>query len=192
MPLTDEFSEMEFWISPRFGTLIEGAGDMSGALKCILMFRKQNQVDQICEVPPYERCISSEFEVNINSQMLSRARNVFSSERFRSQTLYGRVKKAALLGLSQTDFGSISKPDQIPLTNVAFKTDAIGMCLEQALSRFALLLSFNRSPSLNIGLHVPTDSMHAWIEMDGNVLFECEDSMIHYQTAVRFYADQHD
>lgn len=61
-------------------------------------------------------------------------------------------------------------------------------CLPRALFRYAFLRRRGIAPTLSIGLHLPTDRMHAWIEVAGNVIGEEPDEMICYQGGVRYFS----
>lgn len=60
-------------------------------------------------------------------------------------------------------------------------------CLPRSLFRYAWLRRRGAFPQLVIGVHLPTDRMHAWVEVDGCVLGEEIDEMLCYQGAVRFF-----
>jgi hypothetical protein len=61
-------------------------------------------------------------------------------------------------------------------------------CLPRALFRYHWLRSHGGAPSVVLGVHIPTDRMHAWIELQGNVIGEEPDEMLCYQSAVRFFS----
>lgn len=63
-------------------------------------------------------------------------------------------------------------------------------CLPRSLYRYKWLRNHGLSPQLVLGLHVPTDRMHAWVELDGQVLGEEPEEMLCYQGAVRFIPHQ--
>jgi hypothetical protein len=62
-----------------------------------------------------------------------------------------------------------------------------GTCVVDSLVRCHLL---NGTPglTLNLGVFVPTDLMHAWVEIDGIAIHECPDILAHYRKAVEYSA----
>lgn len=60
-------------------------------------------------------------------------------------------------------------------------------CLEMALCRYALMRLDGHHCVINIGLLVPSDEMHAWIEYRGHPILECEDVLVHYQACLQFF-----
>jgi hypothetical protein len=60
-------------------------------------------------------------------------------------------------------------------------------CLPRALFRFQWLRARAVFPRLVIGVHLPTDRMHAWVELNHRVIGEEPDEMLCYQSAVRFF-----
>ena len=60
-------------------------------------------------------------------------------------------------------------------------------CLPRALFRFEWLRSRGARAELVLGVHVPTDRMHAWVQIDGRVIGEEIDEMLCYQAAVRYF-----
>ena len=62
-------------------------------------------------------------------------------------------------------------------------------CLPRALFRYTCLRQHDVRPHIVIGVHLPTDRMHAWVELDGQVLGEEPDEMLCYRGAVRYYSN---
>lgn len=63
-------------------------------------------------------------------------------------------------------------------------------CLEMALCRYALMRRHGHRCVVSIGLLVPSDEMHAWIEYRGHPLLECEDVLVHYQACLQFVDEE--
>lgn len=60
-------------------------------------------------------------------------------------------------------------------------------CLPRALYRYEWLRSRGAKPELVIGVHLPTDLMHAWVELDRHIIGEEPDQMLCFQEAVRYF-----
>ena len=61
-------------------------------------------------------------------------------------------------------------------------------CLPRALFRYRWLRQRGLYPKLFLGVHVPTDLLHAWVSLKGRVLGEEPDEMLCYEAAVCFFS----
>ena len=59
-------------------------------------------------------------------------------------------------------------------------------CLFISLCRYAYLRRLNMAAAVVLGVHVPTQKMHAWVQLDGHPLLECPDVLGHYQSCVLY------
>jgi hypothetical protein len=59
-------------------------------------------------------------------------------------------------------------------------------CLFISLCRYAYLRRLNVSAAIVLGVHVPTQKMHAWVQIGGHPLLECPDVLGHYQSCVLY------
>jgi len=59
-------------------------------------------------------------------------------------------------------------------------------CLFISFCRYAFLRRLNVSAAIVLGVHVPTQKMHAWVQIDGHPLLECPDVLGHYQSCVLY------
>lgn len=59
-------------------------------------------------------------------------------------------------------------------------------CLPVSLCRYLLLKKLNIPAAVHVGVFVPTEKMHAWIEVDGQPWLESEDVLMHYQSCLKF------
>lgn len=87
--------------------------------------------------------------------------------------------------LRRTGGGPVSEAT-LALLAASFGRRSRDDCLEMALCRYALMRREGHRCAIVIGLLVPSDKMHAWIEHDGHPLLECEDVLVHYQACLAF------
>lgn len=75
----------------------------------------------------------------------------------------------------------------IKLTANAFGRRSRQDCLPVSLCRFAYLRHLKMRPKIMLGTHVPTEKMHAWIQVGDRPVLECPDVLVHYQTCVSYF-----
>lgn len=74
---------------------------------------------------------------------------------------------------------------KLELVSTAFGRRSRDDCLHIAICRYALLRLHGINSSICIGVLVPTDEMHAWVEIDGHPILECSDVLVHYQACLK-------
>lgn len=80
-----------------------------------------------------------------------------------------------------------SIPEIIAALYVVLGRNDKNTCLIDSLIRFYFLHG-KSNITLNIGAFVPTQLMHAWVEIDSIALHECPDRLIHFSKAVSYLA----
>lgn len=75
---------------------------------------------------------------------------------------------------------------ELELVSSAFGRRSKDDCLQMAICRYALLRLLGVESTVCIGVLVPTEEMHAWVEVDGHPILECSDVLVHYQTCLKF------
>jgi hypothetical protein len=58
------------------------------------------------------------------------------------------------------------------------------LCLLKAIERRTYLRWLGISSQIRIGLFVPTEEMHAWVEIDQKPILESPDFLVHYRVAI--------
>lgn len=76
--------------------------------------------------------------------------------------------------------------EALPRIAALTANQARGQCLFTALERHTWLRWYGIPSVLCIGVFVPTEEMHAWVEVAGKPLLESPDVLVHYRTALRF------
>lgn len=76
----------------------------------------------------------------------------------------------------------------LELTSAAFGHRSNQNCLFISLCRYAFLRRLNVHGTIMLGTHVPTQKMHAWVQIGEHPILECPDVLVHYQSCVAYYA----
>ena len=76
--------------------------------------------------------------------------------------------------------------DLLTRLNSAWRFSYEPECLPRALFRYKWLRMRGLHPDFVLGVHVPTDRMHAWVAIDGCALGEEPDQLLCYQGLVSF------
>ncbi len=185
----DPFINITFSVSPRFGLLVEGADRLSSPIASALGFHPQNHRLDIESSPAYRRCTKAPESLSVNCVTASNLRTDFCASKFRSWSLVGKVGRAIRTGINaQRPDSEVDESTAAATAWHVFNSGSAGNCLPESLSRFSYLISAGSKPRLMVGVFPPTDTMHAWVELNDQVLGESEDTMVHYQTALAFWA----
>lgn len=81
----------------------------------------------------------------------------------------------------------ISTPDLLLAMKDAWLASQEPECLPRSLYRLGWFRALGRYPTLVIGVHTPTDRLHAWLELDGKVIGEDYDEMLCYRGGIRYF-----
>lgn len=105
-----------------------------------------------------------------------------------------RIPIALLIALAAFDAQRFQKRDCWPRIDdpleacayaaALFGTRSGGNCLPMSISRFWFLRSIGQDARVHIGVFVPTDTMHAWVQIAGRAVLESADELVHYQSSV--------
>lgn len=77
---------------------------------------------------------------------------------------------------------------ELQIVSIAFGRRSKDNCLQIAICRYALLRLLGIKSTICIGVLVPTEEMHAWVEVSGHPILECSDVLVHYQTCLKYSA----
>jgi Transglutaminase-like superfamily len=99
------------------------------------------------------------------------------------ERIEARVKRTAVKPPATVDLEAL-----LAELAISWRVSGNSECLPRAIFRYQWLRMRSLYPSLYLGVHVPTDQMHAWIALNGCVLGEEPDDMLMYQPSVRFFA----
>jgi hypothetical protein len=95
------------------------------------------------------------------------------------------------IGALEWKFGNPPVAGAAPQAAIAMAARAFGRrsqndCLPVSLMRYALLRNLGVAADIHLGVLVPTEEMHAWVQIGAQPVLESEDVLMHYQSCVRF------
>lgn len=77
--------------------------------------------------------------------------------------------------------------EAIRQTAVAFGRRSNQDCLVVSLCRHVYLRRLGIPSKILLGAHVPTEKMHAWVQIADQPILECPDVLVHYQSCVAYW-----
>jgi hypothetical protein len=80
----------------------------------------------------------------------------------------------------------ISVDEAVRRTAAAFGRRSRQDCLLVSLCRHTYLRRLGISSKILLGAQVPTEKMHAWVQIGEHPVLECPDVMVHYQACVAY------
>lgn len=188
-PLVDREVSRVFVISPLFGTLLSISnqrckGDRlpftTKLLGCTTGTRSDVAWSVESITPPFDH--RSDYQPDSRHETWSR--NIRSElEWWPLAWIINRIERQSLRKPSAVD----AERNLIDGMLGAWTYSLQPECLPRALFRYGWLRSRGVPCELVVGAHVPTDRMHAWIELDGSVIGEEPDEMLCFQGAVRYF-----
>lgn len=187
--LVDQEVERAYFISPIFGSLHSYELDSFDALKigarrlrllgCTPTTHRQSHWPDLEVIPP-----SRELSVNLPDPRVQQWRtSTQATLRFCPLVVFLHALELRSRTRAKLEYAS-----SIAEVIEAWKFSRGPECLPRAIFRFKELRARCLDPHLVIGTHLPTDRMHAWIELDSKILGEEPDEMVCYQGAVRYFA----
>lgn len=81
---------------------------------------------------------------------------------------------------------AIGVDEAVRLTAVAFGRRSRQDCLPVSLCRHIYLRRLGISSKILLGAQVPTEKMHAWVQVGDHPVLECPDVLVHYQACVAY------
>ena len=81
---------------------------------------------------------------------------------------------------------SIGMDEAVRRTAVAFGRRSKQDCLLVSLCRHTYLRRLGIASKILLGAQVPTEKMHAWVQIGEHPVLECPDVMVHYQACVAY------
>lgn len=81
---------------------------------------------------------------------------------------------------------SICMLDAVNLSAVAFGLRSSQDCLPISICRHIFFRRIGIHSKIMLGAHIPTEKMHAWVQIGLNPILECPDVIVHYQTCVAY------
>lgn len=80
----------------------------------------------------------------------------------------------------------IGVEEAVRLSAVAFGRRSNQDCLPVSLCRHIYLRRLGITSKILLGAQVPTEKMHAWVQIGDHPVLECPDVMVHYQACVAY------
>jgi hypothetical protein len=80
---------------------------------------------------------------------------------------------------------------ELKIVAKAFGRRSKDNCLQIAICRYALLRLLGINSTICIGVLVPTEEMHPWVEVKGHPILECNDVLVHYKTCLKYSTSPH-
>ena len=87
----------------------------------------------------------------------------------------------------QRQRGDVALPVVLARTAAAFGRRSKQDCLLVSLCRHAYLRRQGIASKILLGAQVPTEKMHAWVQVGDNPVLECPDVLVHYQSCVAYF-----
>jgi len=81
----------------------------------------------------------------------------------------------------------VSTDEAVRRTAAAFGTRSRQDCLLVSLCRHAYLRRLGIPSKILLGAQVPTEKMHAWVQVGDHPVLECPDVLVHYQACVAYF-----
>lgn len=83
--------------------------------------------------------------------------------------------------------GKIALSAALESTAAAFGRRSRQDCLPVSLCRHVYLRRLGIASSIILGAQVPTEKMHAWVQVGEHPVLECPDVLVHYQSCVAYF-----
>jgi len=81
---------------------------------------------------------------------------------------------------------AVGVDEAVRLTAVAFGRRSRQDCLLVSLCRHIYLRRLGIASKILLGAQVPTEKMHAWVQVGAHPVLECPDVLVHYQACVAY------
>lgn len=171
-------------VSPTFGVLVVNPQKLSSIKKRLLGFRQSEYLSNL-EMPKF---FFDEMDYEDVSQ-----NDLLNEEPYSSSLSYDslsmlrrRLNDIAFKNRKKTNYINYSLYSLLSCINKQYRTDEFDQCLVNSFRSAIKLVEFKVPFSLNIGIFLPTNNLHAWIECGEFVVGDNVDNLIHYVKLVTY------
>lgn len=173
-----------FSVSPNFGVLVVNPHKLSSIKKRLLGFRRSEYLSNL-KMPKFffdEMDYEDVSQNNLlNERLYSSLLNYDSLSMLRK-----RLDEIIFKNRNKKNFMDYDLYSLLSCLNKKYRTDEFDQCLINSFRSAIKLVEFRISFSLNIGIFLPTNNLHAWIECGEFVVGDNADNLFHYVKLVSY------